>query len=70
MGQKIDIFFSSLFDFICIQKYACEISGRNSKNCGSHEFFCHVMFDLRILTRRLVTRFSRNHVFQTGVHDN
>ena len=31
--------------------------------------FC-VMFDLRILTRRLVTRFSRNHVFQTGVHDN
>ena len=70
MGQKIDVFVSSLFECICIQKYACKISGRNSKSCGSHEFFCHVMFDLRILTRRLVTRFSRNHVFQTGVHDN
>ena len=43
---KKSIFFSSLFDCISIQKYACKISGRNSKNCGSHEFFCHVMFDL------------------------
>ena len=31
-------FFSSLFDCICIQKYACKISGRNPKNCGSHVF--------------------------------
>ena len=36
---KKSIFFSSLFDCICIPKYACKISGRNSKNCGSHEFF-------------------------------
>ena len=39
MGQTIDIFFSSLFDCMCIQKYACKILGRNSKNCGIHEFF-------------------------------
>ena len=31
-GSKNRYFFSSLFDYICIQKYACKISGRNSKN--------------------------------------
>ena len=33
--KKSIFFFSSLFDCICIQKYARKISGRNSKNCGS-----------------------------------
>ena len=56
-GSKNRYFFSSLFDCICIQKYVCKISGRNSKNCGSHEFFCHVMFDLRILELKTLNAF-------------
>ena len=56
-------FFSSLFDCICIQKYAFKISGRNSKNCGSHEFFCHVMFDLRILELKTFNAFFSKPCF-------
>ena len=61
MGQRIDIYFSSLFD--CIQKYACKISGRNSKNCGSHAFCCHVMFDLRILELKTLNAFFSKPCF-------
>ena len=60
---KKSIFFSSLFDCICIQKYACKISGRNSKNCGSHEFFCHVMFDLRFLELKTLNAFFSKPCF-------
>ena len=62
-SKYIVISFSSLFDYIYIQKYACKISGRNSKNCGSHEFFCHVMFDLRILELKTLNAFFSKPCF-------
>ena len=59
---KKSTFFSSLFDCICIQKYACKISGRNSENCGNHEFFCHVMLDPRIVFFKLACTITKEQL--------